>query len=57
MLKARDDAAVALAYPPWAHQNKGRGKALGGVGGQMVDRWRGNYIGGGYQAPDGTMFE
>ena len=57
MLKARDDAAAtALAYPPWAHHNKGRGRVMGGAGGQMVDRWQGQYIRGGYQAPDGAVF-
>ena len=57
MLKARDDdAPVALAYPPWAYQNKGRGKAKGGAGGQMVDRWQGEYIVGGYQSPEGDTF-
>lgn len=58
MLKARDadDAPLALAYPPWAYQGKGRGKAKGGCGGQMVDAYQGEYIVGGYRSPDGDAY-
>ena len=51
-----DDAELAMApFPPWAY--KGGGKGKGGCGGAMVDRWRGQYVLGGYMAPDGSAFE
>ena len=47
-------------YAPWALKGAGKGQYIpctGGCGGAVVDQWGGAYLeGGGYMAPDGTVY-